>query len=138
MNNKHSCLLFFLLFSFTYVSAQYTETLNSNRPGNSQGAFSVGRNVLQFETGLGIGKEEHSILNTETNVFTFDYSVRYGFFKEELEISLIGIYQSNTITSTLGNVSNEIKQSNFKSNTIGAKYLFYDPYRKRELEGPNL
>ena len=138
MNNKHRCLLFFLLFSFTYVSAQYTETLNSNRPGNSQGAFSVGRNVLQFETGLGIGKEEHSILNTETNVFTFDYSVRYGFFKEELEISLIGIYQSNTITSTLGNVSNEIKQSNFKSNTIGAKYLFYDPYRKRELEGPNL
>lgn len=138
MNTKHSCLLFFLLFSFTYVSAQYTETLNSNRPGNSQGAFSVGRNVLQFETGLGIGKEEHSILNTETNVFTFDYSVRYGFFKEELEISLIGTYQSNTITSTVGNVSNEIKQSNFKSNTIGAKYLFYDPYRKRELEGPNL
>ena len=138
MNTKHSCLLFFLLFSFTYVSAQYTETLNSNRPGNSQGAFSVGRNVLQFETGLGIGKEEHSLLNTETNVFTFDYSVRYGFFKEELEISLIGIYQSNTITSTVGNVSNEIKQSNFKSNTIGAKYLFYDPFRKRELEGPNL
>lgn len=138
MNTKHSYLLFFLLFSFTYVSAQYTETLNSNRPGNSQGAFSVGRNVLQFETGLGIGKEEHSLLNTETNVFTFDYSVRYGFFKEELEISLIGIYQSNTITSTVGNVSNEIKQSNFKSNTIGAKYLFYDPYRKRELEGPNL
>ncbi len=138
MNTKHSCLLFFLLFSFTYVSAQYTETLNSNRPGNSQGAFSVGRNVLQFETGLGIGKEEHSLLNTETNVFTFDYSVRYGFFKEELEISLIGTYQSNTITSTVGNVSNEIKQSNFKSNTIGAKYLFYDPYRKRELEGPNL
>ena len=138
MNTKHSCLLFFLLFSFTYVSAQYTETLNSNRPGNSQGAFSVGRNVLQFETGLGIGKEEHSLLNTETNVFTFDYSVRYGLFKEELEISLIGTYQSNTITSTVGNVSNEIKQSNFKSNTIGAKYLFYDPYRKRELEGPNL
>ncbi len=138
MNTKHSYLLFFLLFSFTYVSAQYTETLNSNRPGNSQGAFSVGRNVLQFETGLGIGKEEHSLLNTETNVFTFDYSVRYGFFKEELEISLIGIYQSSTITSTVGNVSNEIKQSNFKSNTIGAKYLFYDPYRKRELEGPNL
>jgi len=138
MNTKHSCLLFFLLFSFTYVSAQYTETLNSNRPGNSQGAFSVGRNVLQFETGLGIGKEEHSLLNTETNVFTFDYSVRYGFFKEELEISLIGTYQSNTITSTVGNVSNEIKQSNFKSNTIGAKYLFYDPFRKRELEGPNL
>lgn len=138
MNTKHSYLLFFLLFSFTYVSAQYTETLNSNRPGNSQGAFSVGRNVLQFETGLGIGKEEHSLLNTETNVFTFDYSVRYGFFKEELEISLIGIYQSNTITSTVGNVSNEIKQSNFKSNTIGAKYLFYDPHRKRELEGPNL
>lgn len=126
--------LLVLLFSFTLVSAQYTDEINSNRPGFSQGAFSVGKNVLQIEAGFGLGKEKHDLKNTETNGFAIDYGVRYGFFKEQLEVSLIGTYQSNNITSPTGSY----KLSNFKSNTIGAKYLFYDPYYKRELEGPNL
>lgn len=138
MNIKLSCLLFLLLFSFINVSAQYTETINSNRPGFSQGAFSVGKNVIQFESGFGLGKEEHILNSTETNAFIIDYNVRYGIWKEELEISLIGAYQSNSVTSTIGGTSNEYKESNFTSNTLGAKYLFFDPYRKKELEKPNL
>ena len=124
MNTKRCSILFILMFSFTFVSAQYTDMLNSNRPGFSQGAFSVGKNVLQFETGLGIGNEKHDLLNTETNAFVIDYGARYGFLKEELEISLMGTYQSNKTTQTLGGLSNEYKESNFRSNTIGAKYLF--------------
>jgi hypothetical protein len=34
--------------------------------------------------------------------------------------------------------SDKQPMSNFKSNTLGAKYLFYDPYKKIVLEGPNL
>ncbi len=139
MNTKLSCLLFLLLFSFFNTSAQYTETINSNRPGFSQGAFSVGKNVIQLEAGFGLGKEEHYIpTTTETNAFIIDYNVRYGVWKEELEISLIGAYQSNSITEINGAVSNKTKESNFTSNTIGAKYLFFDPFRKKELEKPNL
>jgi len=138
MNIKHRSIFFIFLFSFSVVSAQYTDLLNSNRPGFSQGAFSVGKNVLQFESGLGVGKEKHELLNTETNAFIIDYGVRYGLLKEELEISLLGTYQSNNTTQTAGGLTNEYKESNFRSNTIGAKYLFYDPYRKRDLEGPNL
>jgi len=48
-----------------------------------------------------------------------------------LEVSLTGAYQSNTITNTVGSTSNEYKESNFTSNTLGAKYLFFDPYRKK-------
>ena len=59
---KRSKILFLFLFVSISVFAQYTETINSNRPGFSQGAFSVGKDVLQFETGFGLGKEEHSIL----------------------------------------------------------------------------
>jgi hypothetical protein len=94
--------------------------------------------VLQFEAGLGVGNEKHDLLNTETNSFVIDYGVRYGIFKEELEISVFGTYQSNNTTLSNGAFNTEYKESNFKSNTIGAKYLFYDPYRKRELRGPNL
>jgi len=136
MNSKLSCFLFLLLFSFFNASAQYTETINSNRPGFSQGAFSVGKNVIQFEGGFGLGKEEHVLKNTETDAFIIDYNIRYGIWKEELEISFIGAYQSNSNTY-LNNGSTD-KVSNFTSNTLGAKYLVYDPYRKKEIEKPNL
>lgn len=138
MITKQCSILIILLFSFFIVSAQYTDLINTNRPGFSQGAFSVGKNVLQFEAGLGVGKEKHDLLNTETNAFVIDYNARYGFLKEELEVSIMGTYQSNKTTQSFGGVTNEYKESNFRSNTIGAKYLFYDPYRKRDMEGPNL
>ena len=98
MKIKQGGILFLLLFSYLSLFAQYTETINSNRPGFSQGAFSVGKQILQFEAGFGLGNEEHALLNTQTNAFIIDYNVRYGVWKEELEISLIGAYQSNSKT----------------------------------------
>ena len=128
----------FFIISFGSVSAQYTDMINTNRPGVSQGAFSVGKNVLQFESGISYGKEKHSLLDTETSVFAIDYSARYGFFREELEVSLIGSFEMHNVTDERGAVPLEYKQSNFRSNTLGAKYLIYDPYRKMEEKGPNL
>lgn len=138
MNIKLPFLFLLCTISFSPVSAQYTEMINTNRPGGSQGAFSVGTNVLQVETGFSYGKEKHELLKTETNGFNIDYSVRYGFWKERLEVSLLGEFQSNSVTDNRSAVAREYSLSNFKSNTLGAKYLIYDPYRKRELKGPNL
>jgi hypothetical protein len=138
MNIKLPFLFLLSFITFSNVSAQYTEMINTNRPGGSQGAFSVGTNVLQFESGISYGKEKHELLKTETNGLAIDYSVRYGFWKERLEVSLMGEYQSNKVTDNRSAVSREYSLSNFKSNTLGAKYLIYDPYRKRDLEGPNL
>ncbi|WP_339696981.1 transporter [uncultured Marixanthomonas sp.] len=138
MNNR---IVYFFLVAFvatTTLSAQYTEILNANRPGSSQGAFSVGTNILQFESGLSIGKEEHRLLFTEANTFSWDYAIRYGVLKEELEVSLMGNFQSNKVTDTRGANNFERNFANFKSNTLGAKYLLYDPYRNREAKGPNL
>ncbi|MFT5103934.1 MAG: hypothetical protein ACI86C_001595 [Candidatus Latescibacterota bacterium] len=132
-------LLFILVSaSISTVSAQYTESINNNRPGGSQGAFAVGKNVLQFEGGFGLGKEKHRLLFTETDAILVDYSVRYGLIKEELEISVIGTFQSNSFIDTRITNANKQRLSNFKSNTVGAKYLVYDPYRKRQMNGPNL
>ena len=134
-----SFLLTILALSSCFIaSGQYTETINNNRPGGSQGAFSVGTNVLQFETGFGIGQEDHILLKTQTDAFSLDYSARFGFWKEELEVILTGEFQSNSITDTRSGASNVYDQRNFRSNTLGIKYLVYDPYIKRELNGPNL
>ncbi len=138
MNLKLPFLFLLSLLSLSNVSAQYTEMINTNRPGGSQGAFSVGTNVIQIETGFSYGKEKHELLKTETNAWAIDYSVRYGFWKERLEVSVMGEFQSSQVTDNRSANSREYSLSNFRSNTVGAKYLIYDPYRKRELEGPNL
>lgn len=138
MNSRIILLLVTFLAPFIPISAQYTEELNSNRPGASIGAFSVGTKVLQFESGISFGKEKHDLLQTENNVFQWDYSARYGFFKEELEVSLIGTFQSSSFAYLQYDPALELNVSTLRRNTIGAKYLIYDPYRKLELEGPNL
>lgn len=136
MTIRFRFLLLLLILPFA-ASAQYTEMINTNRPGVSQGAFSVGTNVLQFETGIYLGKEEHRLLQTESNIFGWDYAARYGVWREELEVSIIGSFQRNKVNDTQG-LGLEQTFSNFRSNTVGAKYLIYDPYRKRDQAGPNL
>lgn len=126
-----------LVFSLS-LSAQYTETINSNRPGNSQGAFAVGHDVLQLETGLKLGKDKHDLLNIDTDLFGVDYELRYGIFIEQLEINLRGSYLSSTQHITAGGHENENKFSNFKYNTLGVKYLIYDPYKYDFLDKPNI
>ncbi len=127
-----------LLLCGQFLFAQYTETINSNRPGRSQGAFAVGNGVLQGEFGGRYGKDEHSLLNTETSLWGLDYEVRYGFLMERLEANLSGSFLNATEKYIVGATSVESKYRNFESNTLGLKYLIYDPHRKEMLEGPNL
>ncbi|PQB04500.1 transporter [Aureitalea marina] len=138
MNNLRIPLLLLALLVSPMLFGQYTDLINTNQPGGSQGAFSVGTRVLQLETGVSFGNEKHELLVTDTDAFNWDYSIRYGVWKEELEVSLMGSLQSNNVVDSRGAVPFEQRQTNFKSNTLGAKYLIYDPYRKRDLEGPNL
>ncbi len=130
-------LIFFLFGSFI-ASAQYTETLNSNRPGNSQGAFSVGTGVLQFEAGGKFGKEEHNLLQTNTDVWGIDYAIRYGFLFEQLEINLMGSFLDQKTSYQVGGSTNSYELRNFETNALGVKYLVYDPYKNGKERKPNL
>ncbi len=118
--------------------AQYTETINSNRPGDSQGAFAVGRGVLQLETAPYFGNDKHALFKTDTDLLGGNYALRYGLLTENLEINVIGSFLSEITTINIARNDEEFKRSNFKSNTIGAKYLFYDPYKNAEEDKPNL
>lgn len=131
-----SFLLFISASSINY--AQYTETINSNRPGASFGAYSVGTNVIQAETGVGFGNDTHSLLNTEKDLLFFDYALRYGLLFEQLELILEGRFLSTTESFQFGSTSRERTYSNFETNAFGVKYLFFDPNKKKQQEGPNL
>lgn len=134
---KSYLLIAFLTLSYSAFS-QYTEVINSNRPGVSRSAFSVGTNVAQLEVGPYIIKEEHTPLQYEVSGFGVDFSARYGFWKEQLEINLEGTYQNDTFTDNRSSISSETSRSNFKNLTLGAKYLVYDPLKNSEEEKPNL
>ncbi|WP_037373559.1 transporter [Salinimicrobium xinjiangense] len=132
--------IFFVLFFFGtfFASAQYTETINSNRPGNSQGAFAVGPKVLQIEAGGKFGNDNHELLQTDTDLWGIDYSVRFGLLVEELEINLMGSFLDQTTNYTVGSSTQSTGISNFDSNAIGVKYLVYDPYKEGKERKPNL
>ena len=127
-----------VLFSFSSVNAQYTEVINSNRPGVSKSAFSVGTGVVQFETGAFTVKEKHVPLKYEVAGFGLDFAIRYGVLFDELEFSLDGVYQNDKITNNSSAIPVENKRSNFKNFTLGAKYLVFDPYKNTEVMKPNL
>lgn len=97
-------------------------------------AFSVGQTVFQTEFGVYGVKEKHSLLNTETKGFGSELSFRYGAFLEQLEFIVDLDYRMDKVTQE----SNSVKRSALRQSIIGAKYLIYDPYKKRATKKPNL
>ncbi|MFD1162283.1 transporter [Hwangdonia seohaensis] len=138
MNPIKSTLILLLSLVSTQAFSQYTDVINSNRPGVSRSAFSVGTNVAQFEVGPYIIKEKRTpAMAFEVSGFGVDFAARYGLLWEELELNIEGTYQNDTKTYT-SNLAAEDARSNFKFVSVGAKYLIYDPYKNSENDKPNL
>ncbi len=129
--------LLLLLIPFLGIS-QYTDVINSNRPGKSVSAFSVGKNVVQGELGIFMDRQNHDRLKTESNHLGTDFVIRYGFLFEQLEFFIEGTYLSDKTTYTSVTPNVEIKRSNFTRTIVGAKYLIYDPFKNEENNKPNL
>ena len=67
-------ILFFLV-SFTGFG-QYADQINSNRPGASIGAFSVGTRVIQFEAGAdhtAVINTRHTTIQKSTGILDFPF-----------------------------------------------------------------
>ena len=137
MNPTKPTLFFLLSLLTTSVFAQYTDVINSNRPGVSRSAFSVGTNVAQFEVGpYYISEKRTPATAYKVDGLGVDFAARYGLLLEELELNVEGNFQSDTKTYNTG-ISAEDKRANFKYLTVGAKYLIYDPYKNAD-DKPNL
>ncbi len=130
-------LIFQILLILPLVSfSQYTDVINSNRPGLSVGAYAAGKNVIQTEVGLVYEQQDHSLLNTQSNIWGTDISLRYGLLIEALEINYEGTFQNQKITySDLGTSES---YTDFYRNRLGLKYLIYDRFKNPENNKPNL
>ncbi|EAR00281.1 transporter [Maribacter sp. HTCC2170] len=129
---KHFALIILFVVPFLGVS-QYTDVINSNRPGLSVSAYAIGKNVLQLETGIFYEQQDHSVLNTQSNILGTDISLRYGLLFEQLEINWEGTFQNHNITFT--DFDTNDSWTDFYRNRIGLKFLIYDRYKE---DKPNL
>ena len=119
------------LLSSIVIEAQYTDQINSNRPGASLGAFAVGKGVVQFEGGLEFRNYKHDRYNLSTvNAKVAFLSVRWGFLFEQLELTYQGAFVFDRLKNKISTQHIEFKRKGLLQNYLGIKYLFFDPYKK--------
>ncbi len=124
---KKTLLIALFLTPFVHYG-QYTDQINSNRPGETMSAYGVGKHVIQLETGVYGIQSNHSLLNYDVNGFGLDATIRWGAFLERLEVIADIQYQNDQLKTELTTTN----RANFKQTNLGAKYLIYDPFKNYE------
>ncbi len=115
---KRILLVFLAFFSIQIATAQYTEIINSKRPGLSESPYSIGTNVYQFETGLFYRNTENPLYTVPSDTYGGELFFRYGKFSEKLEFDLNLAYQIDDLSH---HPNGHIK--GISDLTVGAKYL---------------
>jgi hypothetical protein len=125
---KKLLILLFLFLNIQEITSQYTEIINSKRPGFTESPYSIGTNVYQFETGLFYKSSNNTTINGIPNSIGSNLFFRYGKFLEKLEFNTIITYQKDEIYNARNFTNSNKSTLNIKGIsqlTIGAKYLFY-------------
>jgi hypothetical protein len=134
---KNRNLKLFLLLSilgFSSIYSQYTEVINSNKPGFSESPYSVGTGVYQFESNFFFRNTSIEPTFSKPQSFGFDMLFRTSFFLEKLEINAQASYQRDKIA--FKNIfTSHYFSSGLSKFTIGAKYLvFQQKYEDKSKE----
>ncbi|MDX1332615.1 MAG: transporter, partial [Robiginitalea sp.] len=95
---RHLLLLLLSVCCGLAARGQYTDVINSNRPGESVSAYAVGTGVFQLESGLFYEQRDHAVFNTDSGIFGLAMALRYGLLFEALELHYEGAFQSQNIT----------------------------------------
>ena len=104
------------------INAQYTNIINSKRPGLSESPYSVGTNVYQFESGFFYRSSDHPSLLENPNSYGSNLFFRLGKFREKLELNANIAYQIDEIKNPLGE---NYHVNGLSELTVGLKYLVY-------------
>ena len=123
-NHKSKFFIFIFLFSFSSIYSQYTNVINSNKPGFSESPYSVGKGVYQFESNLFWRNTSIEPTFSRPQSFGLDLLFRTSFLSEKLELNTQISYQRDEIT--FKNIFTSSYFTNgFGRFTIGAKYLLF-------------
>ncbi len=131
---KLSLFSFVFFFISLIANAQYTDVINSNKPGFSESPYSVGTGVYQFESNLFFRKLSIEPTFSKPQSFGYDLLFRTSFFLEKLELNAQITYQNDKIA--FKNIFTSHYFTNGLSKlTIGGKYLlFQQEYQDKSKE----
>ena len=131
--------LFFLFFHFSPVFAQFSETISSDRPGQSNSPNSLGKMVLQIQTGPQFDGASND--NFNSNAFSWPAVIRFG-IAEKVDLITVWGYQSGKFKSKINDWENSAKginmvdfglRCNIFEETEKAPALGFEAYYKTEL-----
>lgn len=112
-------LIGFFVLSFHALQAQYAERVRTTRPSVTMGTYTVGKNVLQWQTGLQFRDIEKEAATT--SAFQYKTVVRLGIL-ENWELNGVINYEKDEINA--GNThSSKVGISALR---LGARYHFFD------------
>ena len=116
------------------VFAQYTDVINSNKPGFSESPYSVGKGVYQFESNIFLRNTSISTTFSKPQSLGIDMLFRTSFFLDKLELNAQLTYQKDKIA--FKNIfTSHYFTSGLSRMTIGAKYLVYQQtYKDKSKE----
>jgi hypothetical protein len=122
------------IFNFSAIYSQYTEVINSNKPGFSESPYSVGKGIYQFESNLFLRNTDTQPTFSRPQSFGFDMLFRTSFLLERLELNAQVSYQKDQIA--FKNIfTSQYTTTGFGRATIGAKYLvFQQKYEDKSKE----
>lgn len=120
---KRVFFVLLILISFQNINAQYTDIINSQRPGFSESPYSVGTNVYQFEAGVFHQDSDNPFLLGSTNTIGGQLFFRFSKFIERLEVNLNVAYQKDELNYPFATKG---KINGISDLRIGAKYLIYE------------
>ncbi len=115
-----------LFFGFQLVSAQYTEIINSKRPGFSESPYGVGTKVFQLETGVFYHKRAITQLFDTSKSFGSNLFLRYGAFLEKLEFNADFAFQQDERVFYNVIPSYSYKVTGISKLRFGVKYLIHN------------
>lgn len=125
MNMSKRILFFFFLCSSYLLNAQYTNVINSNRPGFSESPYSVGLGIYQLETGLFFNSSKVVRTFTIPRSFGNNLVFRTSFFKDKLEFNTNLSFQKDKVA--FKNVfTSHYFTTGLSKFSVGAKYLVYE------------
>ena len=117
-------LFSFLLGSSFLLNAQYTNVINSNRPGFSESPYSVGTGIYQLETGFFYNQSKIVRTFTIPKSFGIDMTFRTSFFSDKLELNTNLRFQKDRVA--FKNVfTSQYDTTGISEFSIGAKYLIH-------------
>ncbi len=129
---KRLFVVFLLLFS-GIVYAQYTEVINSNRPGFSESPYSVGTGVYQLESSLFYRNAPATPMFSNPGAYGANLHLRAGVLDEFLELNFSTSLQ-NDILGFQNVFESSYTKFGFGQLTLGGKYLVFIPTYKNKVE----